>query len=83
MDKILVEIWFPSLMKAFDMYIPVNTRFYMIAAMAQNAVADITGGKYVPSDNALLCDRLTGDCFDMNKTPRESLLHNGSMLYII
>lgn len=83
MDKILVEVYFPSLSRSMDIYIPENTRFFMIADMIERAAFSITGGRYVPTGNAVLCDRSSGVVFDINKTARQMCLHNGSQLFIM
>lgn len=83
MNRVLVEVYFPSLAASFDIYIPDNVRFYQIADMIEHAVSRITAGKYIPSGTALLCDRTTGVSFDINRSAKEMCLHNGSKLMII
>ncbi len=82
-DRILVEVYFPSLLRSFDILIPCNVRFYQISDMIERSVSRITSGRYVPSGNAMLCDRNTGMCFDVNLTARDMCLHNGSSLLIL
>lgn len=55
----------------------------MIADMIERAAFSITGGRYVPTGNAVLCDRSSGVVFDINKTARQMCLHNGSQLFIM
>ncbi len=83
MDKILVEVYFPSLSVEYDIYIPDNVRFYQVADMIERAVFGLTSGKYVPTGDAILCDRITGTVFDINMTAKELHLHSGSRLLII
>lgn len=83
MDRILIEVYFPSLARSIDVNIPENTRFFMVADMIERAAHSITGGAYVPTGNAVLCDRESGVIFDINKTARQMCLHNGSQLIIM
>ena len=83
MDKIIVEVFFPSLQRAFDIEIPVNTRFHVIAELIEQSVSSISGGEYTPSGEALLCDRISGAVFDINSSPDKQCLYNGSKLMII
>lgn len=83
MDRIVVEVFFPSLQRAFDIEIPLNMRFHFIADMIEQSVAGITGGQYIPSGTAILCDRIDGTMFDINYTPDQLCLHNGSRIMII
>ena len=83
MDKILVEVYFPSLSRTFDVYIPNRVRFYQVSDMIERAVSSITSGKYVASGCAVLCDRETGVLYDANMTADEMCLHSGSKLILI
>ena len=82
-NRILVDVYFPSLMRSFDIFIPYDVRFYQISDMIERSVSRITSGKYTPCGNALLCDRDTGMSFDINMTARDMCLHNGSSLLIL
>ncbi len=83
MNKILVEIYFPSLAETFDVYIPDRVRFFQIADMLENAVSRHTGGRYAPSGCAILCDRTTGMIYDSNSTAEAMMLHSGSRLMLL
>ena len=83
MNKILTEVFFPSLSCTYDIYIPDRVRFYQIADMIERAAARLTHGRYSVSGCAILCDRDTGLVYDPNKTADEGMLHSGSRLMII
>ncbi len=83
MDKIIVEVFFPSLQRSFDIEIPVKMRFHLIADLIEQSVSSISGGQYTPSGEALLCDRESGTVFDINRSPDDQCLYNGSKLMII
>lgn len=82
-DKILVEIFFPALVKSFDVYIPDNISFYRIIKMLQTVSDQVSDGLYVPSGDSVLCDGESGAILDVNQTARELCLHNGSKLIFI
>lgn len=83
MNKILTEVFFPSLSCTYDIYIPDRVRFYQIADMIERAAARLTHVRYSVSGCAILCDRDTGLVYDPNKTADEVMLHSGSRLMII
>lgn len=83
METIIVEVYFPSLMRSFDIEIPINLRFHQITALIEQTVCRITGGQYAPSHEAVLCDRESGMIFNVNFSPDQQCLINGSRLLII
>lgn len=83
MNKILVDVYFPSLNCSYDIYIPDRVRFYQIADMIERAAERLTHGRYTASGDAVLCDRITGVVYDPNKTAEEVMLHSGSALMIM
>ncbi len=83
MNKILTEVFFPSLSCSYDIYIPDRVRFYQISDMIERAVTRLTHGRYSACGNAILCDRDTGLVYDPNKTPEEVMLHSGSRLMLL
>lgn len=83
MDKILIEVFFPSLGMRFDVEIPTRMRFHKLADLIERAVSRITGGAYVATGEALICDCDTGVPFDINLWADKQCLHNGSKVMII
>ena len=83
MDKIIIEVYVPALGSEYDIEIPINLRFHQIAELIETAISRITCGNYVPSHEAVLCDRATGVLFDINMSPDQLCLHNGSRVTLI
>lgn len=83
MNKILVEVFFPSLGCSYDIYIPDRVRLYQVSDMIERAIARTTHGRYSVCGDAVLCDRDTGLIYDANKTAEEVMLHSGSRLMMI
>lgn len=83
MNKILAEVYFPSLACSYDIYIPDRVRFYQIADMIERAASRLTHGRYTVTGCAVLCDRDSGLVYDPNRTAEEVMLHSGSRLMIM
>lgn len=82
-DRMMIEVYFPSLMCSYDVEIPRRARFHIVADMIEMAVSSITGGQYVPSGCAILCDRDTGVVFDINECADRLCLHSGAQLMML
>lgn len=83
MNKILVEVFFPALGRSFDVEIPTRMRFHRIADLVERAVSEVTGGTYAVTGEALICDYVSGEPFDMNFWPDKQCLSNGAKIIII
>ncbi len=83
LNTIIVEVYFPSLGKSFDIEIPITLRFHQITDLIEQTVCRITGGQYAPSGEAVLCDRESGIIYDINFSPDQQCLINGSRLLLI
>lgn len=83
MDKILVEIYLPVVDKQYDVFIPLTNKMYEIESLLTNALHDLTDGYFVPSADTVICDRISGEALDINQSPLELGLMNGSRLMLI
>lgn len=83
MDKILVEIYVPVVNRSFDTYLPVSLKLHEIEALLAGAFRELCDGQFVASPDTVLCDRLTGQALDINKSVLELGLMNGSRLMLI
>ncbi len=83
MDKILVNIYFPAVCRSYDVYIPCSAEISDITGMLKNICGELTEYMFIASENSLLCDRNTGNILDINLTPEELCLINGSKLMFI
>ncbi len=83
MNKILVDVFLPAVNRSFDIYIPDSIRFHEVISMINKAVSSLCDGRFIPSDDTVLCDRNTGVIFDINLNSNELCLHNGSKLMLI
>lgn len=83
MNKVLVNIYFPAVCRSYDVYLPCKTEISQITDMLKAICGELTNNMFIPSDNSVLCDRSTGNILDVNCTPDELCLINGSELMFI
>lgn len=83
MNRILVSIYFPAICRAYDVYLPCEAEISQITDMLKVICGELTENMFVSSDSSLLYDRKTGNALDVNSTPDELCLINGSELMFI
>lgn len=83
MDKVLVEVYVPTLRTAYDMFIPVNAMMFEVLKLIQKAVADLSNGKFISDENTIICYRENGAVININLSVFELGIHNGSKLMLI
>ena len=83
MDKVLVEVYVPTLRTAYDMFLPVNAMMYDVVKLIMKAVSDLSGGKFVADENTIICYRGNGAIININMSVHELDIHNGTKLMLI
>ena len=83
MDKIVVEVYVPTLKTAYDMFIPADAMMYEVLALMKKAVLDLSGGKFMPDENTIICYRSNGAIININLSVFELDIHNGTKLMLI
>jgi hypothetical protein len=83
MHKILVEIYNPALYNTYDVFIPLKSPVYEVVYLLTHTITDLSQGHYKFTEQTVLCDRITGNVFDFNRTIEELGLKNGSKLMIL
>ena len=83
MEKNLVEVYVPSLLKSFDIFIPSASQLGKVLELIKKAVNEITDGMFVPMENTVLCNFENGKILDINKSVSELEICNGSRLMLI
>lgn len=83
MDKILIEVYVPTLGKSFDMFVPLVSPMYEVLELIKKAVTEMADGLYVANDSTALCNRYDGTIININLSVYELGLHNGSKLMLI
>lgn len=86
MNKILIEIYIPSVNHKIDMYIPDDIKIHEVLEMIKKSINNITqlsNNMFLSTLQTVLCDRNTGSVLDINMDASELCLHNGSQLLLI
>ena len=83
MNRVLVNIYFPAVCRSFDVYLPRKTEISQITDMLKPICGELTDNMFIPTEDTVLCDRKTGNILDVNATPDELCLINGSELMFI
>lgn len=83
MDKILVEVYVPTLRTAYDMFLPGDAMMSEVLKLIKKAVSDLSGGRFIPDDSTIICYRENGAIININLSVFELGIHNGSKLMLI
>lgn len=83
MHKILVEIFNPASGNTYDVFIPLKSQVYEVVFLLSTTISELSLGHYKATEQTVLCDRITGNVFDINGTIEELGLKNGSKLMLL
>jgi hypothetical protein len=83
MNKILVEVFLPALGQSYDVFIPLESQLSEVILLLTKVLNDLSSGCYIAGEDAILCDRETGNIFSINMSVYELGLKSGSKLMLI
>lgn len=83
MNRILVEIYLPPALAAYDVRIPADVQLYKSIALVGQALSRLSGGLYTADRDAVVLQRDNGAILNINMTPWELGIRNGSRLMLI
>ena len=83
MDKILIDVLLPAANRNFEIYIPLDLKFYEITLMISKVISELSNGLFISNDDSILCERSTGDILNINMSPRDLNLKNGAKLMLL
>lgn len=83
MDKILIDVLLPATNRNFEIYIPLDLKFYEITLMISKVISELSNGLFISNDDSILCERSTGDILNINMSPRDLKLKNGAKLMLL
>ena len=83
MKKIIVEIYVPALDETYDVFIPQTSPMSEILELLKKAVGDLSGGRFLATDETAVCYRENGAIINVNMSVYELGIHNGSKLMLI
>lgn len=82
-NKILVQVYIPSIEKEYDLFIPISKRIGTIKELIEKGIIDITDQGYETIEDSNLYNKDTGAIYDVNKKVIDTDLKNGSRLILI
>jgi len=82
-SKILVEIRVPAAERRCDVFIPYEAKLYEVTELVKALFADDDESGFVPTEDSILCDAISGAIFNVNLSPQELGLKNGSRLLLM
>lgn len=82
MKKILVEITSPAAGQTYDMFIPDSMQIGEISRLVGGLFTQVSNGTFCCTGLPLVSDKKTGMIYDLNKTVKESNIHNGAKILI-
>ena len=83
MNKILVNVYVPSLEENYDFWIPINKKIYKIILLLIKIINESSGDYYRPTTMPLLYDKLTAKPYDINMTVKDNQIGNGTEMILI
>ncbi len=83
MDKVLVEVYVPTLKTSYDMFLPTNAMMHEVLKLIMKAVTDLSGGRFIADENTIICYRGNGAIININLSVFELDIHNGTKLMLI
>ena len=82
-NKVLLEVYIPSIEKEYDIFVPVNKKIGTIKKMIETGITDLTDDVYSISDDTNLYSKDTGNMYDVNVKLIDTDLKNGSRIILI
>ncbi len=83
MSKILVEVYVPAAGRRSDLFIPYEAKLFEVTELVKAVFSDDPDSSFTPVDDTLLCDRDTGEIFNVNRSAQELGLENGSRVMLV
>ena len=82
-NKVLVELYVPTIDEIYNLYLPVNRKIGNIIALLNKSLTEVTNGEFVGNEYTMLYNRNTGEMYDVNLSLRETNTRNGSSIVLL
>lgn len=82
-NKILVEIFVPTIEEKYDVFIPINKTVETVLILVNKAINEITNGMYTLKNTSMFCNKENGQIYELNALIKDTGLKNGSKLLLI
>ena len=82
-NKVLVELYVPTIDEIYNLYLPVNRKIGNIIALLNKSLTEVTNGEFVGNEYTMLYNRNTGEMYDVNLSLRKTNIRNGSSIVLL
>lgn len=82
-NKILLEVYIPSIEKEYDVFVPINKRIGTVKKLIEKGIVDLSDDGYCIKDDTNLYSKETGLIYDVNLKVIDTDLKNGSRIILI
>lgn len=82
-NKVLVEIFVPSVEKVYSVWLPANKKIGNIIILLTKVICELNGSINVINNNCCMYNRINGKKYGPNETLRDTDIRNGTKLVII
>ena len=82
-NKILIELYIPSIEKEYNLYIPINKKIGTVKTLIEQALVELTDNAYVIKKDSNFYSKETGEVYNVNNSVLETDLKNGSRIILI
>ena len=83
MRRVLVEIMIPAIGKSYDLYLPEGVKISEVVSTMSDMLSETDGNFYCPTEDAVLCDRKTGQAYSNSMSIDEMDMFNGKKFMLI
>ena len=83
MDKVLIDIFLPAINRSFEVYIPLDSKFYEITPLVSKMLSELSNGLFISGDDSILYERKTGNILNINMSARQFNIKNGDNLMLL
>lgn len=83
MDKVLIDIFLPAINRSFEVYIPLDSKFYEITPLVSKMLSELSNGLFISGDDSILYERKTGNILNINMSARHLNIKNGDNLMLL
>ena len=83
MDKVLIDIFLPAINRSFEVYIPLDSKFYEITPLVAKMLSELSNGLFISGDDSILYERKTGNILNINMSARQLNIKNGDNLMLL
>jgi hypothetical protein len=82
-EKVLVEVYLPMANQTFEAFLPKMITIEEVVTLLSRMLEELASVFYSKTENEVLCDRESGEIYDMSKTVEQLRIMNGSKLMLI